>query len=530
MSPQRRSSRALRLTGTLAAAAIVAATFQLPAASAFAAGAPAADETISEGTDFWVAFPANYSSQGAITLYMSGTEAGTGTVSVPGQEWSADFTITAGSVAEVALPAEFQIGEYDAITAKGIHITSTTGVSVYGINQMPGTSDGYLGLPTESLGQRYRVLGYGPLAGILPSQMTVVAPSDDTTVTVTPKESLGEREAGVPFTVELDSGETYLLGSPVNDATGSVVESSKPVAVFGGAECTNVPSTAFACDHLVQQLPPTSTWGTDFLTVRLATRAKGDTYRVLANEDDTEVSVNGAPVATIDSGEYWESVLPADVIEPGSEGTAIHTSKPTLVAQYGNGTSYDNTTGDPLMMLVPPAGQYLDHYTFSAPDVGYESYASLVVPTADIGDVTLDGDAVPAESFSAIGESGVLRRPAVDLVVHPLTRRTEPVHGPGLRVGSCGQLRLPRRHGDAQDLRRPAGPAERQQPDVDRHRAGRAAGHRHHPRGRIGHAAQRRGRGHLGDPRRHRHLRARPGDRRHHLHPGGGLLGHPRRR
>ena len=78
------------------------------------------------------------------------------------------------------------------------------------------------------------------------------------------------------------------------DLTGSIIKSDKPIAAFGGNKCTNVPIGYYACDHIVEQLTPTSTWGQAFLTVPLATRLNGDTFRILASQDGTEVSINGS--------------------------------------------------------------------------------------------------------------------------------------------------------------------------------------------------------------------------------------------
>lgn len=412
MFPTMNISRAGRLGAKVALAALVAGVVQLPLTAHAAPSTPPSlgtttTTTDSLGDDFWVAFPQNIFSE-SLTLYLSGAQAGTGTVAIPGRDWSAPFTITPGEVTSVSVPVDFVVTETDGVQDLGIHITATTDISAYGVNQAGGTSGAYLGLPVDSLGQRYRVLAYAGIPGTTPSQFSVVATTDDTDITVTPKNALGARPAGEPYHVTLDAGQVYQGGesSESGDVTGTVVESSAPVAVFGGSACSFVPVSQYACDHLVQQLPPTSAWGTDFLSVRFAARNLGDTYRVLANEDGTEVSVNGTNVGTLNAGEYWESILPADASGPGAEGVSIHTSKPTLVAQYGNGSNYDGSTGDPLMMLLPPAGQYLDSYTLAAPNVeGYQSYASLVVPTADVDSVVLDGEPVPAEDFAPIAGS-----------------------------------------------------------------------------------------------------------------------------
>ena len=481
---------------TAAAVLAIAGTLLAPTADAsvgaFAADAPPEPSfTDSVGNDFWLAFPSNFLGSGNLTLYISGTEEGSGTVAVPGEEMSQPFTVTPGAVTSVTIPSNYQITTADGIQDDGIHVTASTDVAVYGVNQQGGTSGGYLGLPVDALGQRYRALGYQGLGAPYPSQLTVVATADDTTITITPKTAVGSHAAGEPYTVDLDAGQVYQVQEAL-DVTGTVVESSAPVAVFGGSECSNVPVGYPACDHLVQQLPPTSAWGTDFLTVRFAARSKGDTYRVLANEDNTEVSVNGDLVATLGAGEFWESVLPADATQAGSEGVLIHTSKPTLVAQYGNSTMYDFATGDPLMMLVPPAGQYVNSYTLAAPGIdGYTPYASLIVPTDDIGSVELDGDALPAEDFTGNRWKRLLGRTAHADGGHAYPQRPRPLQRPDLRMGTGRRLRLSRRHGVEADLQRPAGPADRRRPDVDGHRPRPSAGDRHHSRGRHRHPRQR---------------------------------------
>ncbi|GGL92494.1 fibronectin type III domain-containing protein [Nakamurella endophytica] len=400
-----------------------------PAASAVTpvqhpAAAPAATATADDGsltsvgTDFWMTFPVNAGGEGgspALTLSISGDVAGTGTVSAPppGGSGEQTFTVTPGEVTQVAIDPGLEVQATDGIEAKGVHLTSTVPVSVYGTSHVLYTSSGWLGLPTTSLGRSYRVLGYTtgiPMAG-LASQLNVVGTVDGTTVTVTPATAIGGHPAGVAFTRTLNRGDSYQLQATTRDAdvSGTTIVATAPVAVMGGNGCADIPTSAAACDQVEQQMTPVSTWGTHFATVRYATRTKGDTYRVLANEDNTVVSVGGTPVATLGAGEFYEAVLPADATTAGNDGVQIDATKPVEVAQYGNGTTFDSTTGDPLMLLVPPTGEYLDHYTISAPalpDGGFTPYASVVVPTADAGAVLLDGVAIPVDQFAPIGTSG----------------------------------------------------------------------------------------------------------------------------
>ena len=50
------------------------------------------------------------------------------------------------------------------------------------------------------------------------------------------------------------------------DATGMFVNSSKPIAVYGGHSCAFVPTRdVWFCDHIVEQIPPVSELGTRYI-------------------------------------------------------------------------------------------------------------------------------------------------------------------------------------------------------------------------------------------------------------------------
>jgi hypothetical protein len=77
---------------------------------------------------------------------------------------------------------------------------------------------------------------------------------------------------------------TYQLQAETSlgDLSGSLIESDRDVAVFGRVSCANVPIGIAACDHIEEQLFPTSTWGTSFVSVSLAIRFGGDVVRYKA--------------------------------------------------------------------------------------------------------------------------------------------------------------------------------------------------------------------------------------------------------
>lgn len=355
----------------------------------------------SRSTDFWVAFTENVDASGTLTLFLTSEEPASGTVSIPGLSFSTPFTATPGAVTTVPLPSSARVTGLDVIQDRGVRVQANRDVTVYGLNRLAASTDAFLALPTDVLGTDHLVLAYGNTGPIRQSQFAVVATRPGTTVTITPAADGPAGPRGTPYTLTLDEGQVYQGGTDLAgaDITGTSITSNHPVAVFGGHRCANVPAVSF-CDHLVEQLPPTSAWGERFVTAPLKTRLRGDTFRILAAEDATEVSVNGVPVATLGRGQHVEQLI---------EGVAtIEATNPVLVAQYSNGARFDDvTSADPFMMLIPPHEQFLAAYTVSTPATGFSgNYINVVAPDAAVGDITRNGVAIPSSAFTPIGTSG----------------------------------------------------------------------------------------------------------------------------
>jgi hypothetical protein len=353
----------------------------------------------SKGTDFWLTFPGNLSGATA-SFFITGDENTSGMVTIPGIGFSESFTVTAGAITTVVLPSDVFLNVSNVPEAKGIHVTSGKEVTIYALNRLQATTDAYLALPTDILGTEYLNLGYvnSLTTG---TQFGIVATQNATMVTIIPKVTTDGHVAGTPYTITLNQGQTYLLRntSGGGDLSGSSIASNKPIAVFGSHQCTNVPPNVTFCDYIIEQLPPTTAWGRNFVTVPLKTRTKGDTFRFMASENNTAVSVNGSVVANLDKGEFHERILTA-----ASQVTA---TKPILVAQYSNGTSFDNVTSDPFMMLIPPYEQFLGNYTIATPASGFRAnFVNIVAPNAATSSLKLDGTAIPASAFTPIGSSG----------------------------------------------------------------------------------------------------------------------------
>jgi hypothetical protein len=195
----------------------------------------------SRGTDFWLAAPGSFGGPQELSLVIASEVDTTGEVEVRGANFSKPFSVAAGKTVAVELPSSAVTQGSDVVGRGAIHVTAIDRVSLYGFNYIDKASGAYLGLPAETLGTEYIVIGSEPIAP-KETAFTVVATANDTTATITPSAGTEQRAAGVAYTVKLNQGETYRLRTAMGgDLTGSTVTSDKPVAVFIDYRCDEGP-------------------------------------------------------------------------------------------------------------------------------------------------------------------------------------------------------------------------------------------------------------------------------------------------
>lgn len=377
--------------------------------------------TPTKGKDFWLGFMRNYDSTPteSLDLFIVSDVATSGTVSVPGQSWSHSFTVQPNTTTTVSIPnAIAEVMNNQLIMAKGVHVATQDTVSVFAISFSPYTADATKILPTPSLGINYMVASY---AGITPwdSELLIVATADGTEVEIIPRVATSAgNPAGVPFTVSLNQGECYQVASAAGlDLTGTVVRgteasgSCRPFAVFSGAGCTNIPAGCIACDHIYEQNFPINVWGTQYymppfkfaLNSSYNVAQPNYTYRILASENGTSVSIGGAAPISLNAGQYQEYNL-----QTGAK--CIQANKPIAVIQYMQGIACGGN-GDPAMLIIDDVTKKINNITFSTvqSNVITTHYLNVVIDAADLGNVTLDGVVINPSLFQSFpGCSGQL--------------------------------------------------------------------------------------------------------------------------
>jgi hypothetical protein len=303
-----------------------------------------------------------------------------------------------------------------AVVRRGAyHIESTAPVAAYQFNPLnfereggvsSFTNDASLLLSQRSLTRSYLVLTAPNWAFsselALGGFIAVTAVSGETTsVNIQLPARAGVRgETGTVTQENLTPGDVFVLvGDEAGDLSGALVEASGPVAVFAGHDCTNVPQSRVACDHLEEQVPPLETLGRDFVVAPLIDRpGLASVVRVVSPFDGAELRFDPPSV------QRSVRLAQREVLQ-FQTASAFHmtSTRPVLVAQFmeGQGTPVPGArvgAGDPAMVYEVPTQQFRDRYDLLVPDTYTSNFLGVVVPHG--ASALLDGDALtPARTI-----------------------------------------------------------------------------------------------------------------------------------
>lgn len=358
-----------------------------------------------EDTEFWLCFQRNFNEEKEgiiLELFLSGNEDASVTINIDGIGFTHNAFVPAGQVVVVRLPVKAEVRGEEIIERLAVHIKSDKAISVYGLNRRKLTTDSYLGLPVSVLGDEYRVMCYS-LADRFTSQFAIVATEDSTEVEITLTANSTKHPANYPYKIILNKGDVYQVAGNYEknstcDLTGSRIKANKNISVFAGHQCAYVPRIYQACNHLVEQMPPLTSWGKHYYLGKQVSRT-AFVYRVLANEKDTKIFEDNRYITTLNAGEFYEGESQKDI--------QLTATNPVLVAQYSMGmTAHRDSVGDPMMIMVSPTQQFLKEYRFATPVNGFwHHYINLIVPTKAISSLRLDGMQLPSGEFKPLGIS-----------------------------------------------------------------------------------------------------------------------------
>lgn len=301
-------------------------------------------------TAFWFVAPeisqGQFNYDRPVAFWVSTYDVGaTITLSQPGNPGFLPQTLTIGpaSSGSFSFPPFFDQVENappNAVLNRGFLLTSTTPITAYYevLCEYKSNPDIFALKGRNALGTKF----YLPFQQLMPNSSSylplpsaafdVVATQNGTVVTITPTTNIVGHAAGIPFSVNLNKGQTYsgkatsqqALGHP----SGTKITSNHPIAVtvkddllesgaqYGGGMCR---------DLIGDQLIPVEKIGTRYIVQKGELNSTEHTI-VVGTENNTQIKLNGQVVTIIGEGETYVAL-----IEAGSY--FIESSKPVYVFQ-----------------------------------------------------------------------------------------------------------------------------------------------------------------------------------------------------
>jgi hypothetical protein len=321
-------------------------------------------------------------------------------------------------------------------TANAFHVSTDRPVVAYDIYPYGGGSSAItsatLLIPTSAWDTNYITQSGYPQSTIIPASedpwpfTQVVGMADGTKFTISPTADIiggmgvAATAKGKPHTYTVNKGQIIQFAQPM-ELTGSVLQSTSPVGVWGGHNCFNVKVTDYACDSAHQQIPPVKALGHEYVGVRYRNRVDNmeETvpWRVVGAVDGTKLTYDpaqtGAP-ATLNNGQIaeFDSTGPFSVKSQDDK-------HPFYVSGHMTGGQNANGAGDPEWVNIIPPQQYLASYVFFTDPTYPETNLVFVRQKGPNGFADVKLDCVGnLTGWTAVGKGGLYEYTRVDLVRH----------------------------------------------------------------------------------------------------------------
>jgi hypothetical protein len=384
-----------------------------------------------QGTDFWLTFMQN-SEIPARRIFVSAYQPSKVTISIGG---------TVVRTQQLGANSWFAYDVDDTKTyletsstlcvGCAVRVQATTPVTVYAYNTIQTSTDASVVLPTQTLGNSYRVASYPSgqsksedwaslfsIVGVESQSVVEIIPSADMESNTGSRLKKNER-----IEVNLRAGDViqYKSFGIGTDLSGTTVRLIGPnsecgkLAVFSGHQRTGIPSNGnTGRDHLFEQIPPISSWGREYILPNLEGATEYD-VAVFASEANTDFAVDNYKSNLVSATSFaYRKDLDA------TKSHVIQASKPVLVVLYAHsgdaGWRNNGMYGDPFMVVIPPIEQRVDKTTLYAFTPNNQrgwsdnTFLTLVTPKANRSLVLIDGyslGSLPATIGSLLSDTDV---------------------------------------------------------------------------------------------------------------------------
>jgi plastocyanin len=342
------------------------------------------------------------------------------------------YHIPSGNSLQVSLNTDALLMDTasDAQVFKSCHIRSKYPITVFYIGVGLCAGGSYLALPVLGLGKKYVAACYNDDAGngdlyfpnnpngSLPTKLDyaggefeIIGTEDATDVKITPTTTTATGHQGAntgtphPYTIKLNRGQCYLARSDgkneIHDLSGSLIESSKPIAVLSGHENAFLggsdPFPMEQRDHMVEQMVPVEYWDNiGYISIPLAEgnppgdAGSGDAYRMYAFDNINvagKLNVQGISGGYDMTAQRLLSPPERDDIATPVEAYSTNGQNFSLM-QYEerSQTRKKSPNPSPSMMTVVPVSRWKTSYQISPfythfSDASYENiYMNVISP------------------------------------------------------------------------------------------------------------------------------------------------------
>ena len=289
---------------------------------------------------------------------------------------------------------------------------------VIGVNEEYGSMDAFstIPIPADSPHEYIAVsIATNPFyIGKLNGIILIIGSKDNTAVEIVLSVDAVIEHNGTKLTQ--GKGTTYnatvnknqkLLVSSGGDLTGTRIASSSGLSVFSGHECGVIPidNIHAGCDHLVEQIPPTSIWGTEYILSPFLGRTAGSLVKIVAVEDNTLINIQCTDggetmtnkIATIGTNESH------NFVHQRSSYCRVSSNQPILVAQFSMARN-NEAIGAPFMLLVPDIDKSLRNVSFISIDTTdhrFHHFATFIIAGDHLDtSVLIDGSPTVLEDTS----------------------------------------------------------------------------------------------------------------------------------
>lgn len=272
---------------------------------------------------------------------------------------------------------------------KGVLIQSTAPVSVYyELNPSCGCNPDLFALKGKNaLGIKFfapfqTLMDNSPSYTPLPyCAFDIVATENNTTVTINPAKNIFGHNAGTPFTIILNKGQTYSGAAPGQSAaghpSGSKIESDKPIAITVKDDLLEAgPLFGNYCrDAMGDQLIPVSGCGTKYIMTKGVLNGIEKAF-VVATANNTQISYDGAVLGNLDEGEtmtldvsnvhYLESDAPVILWQISGFGCEVGGAIiPTIDCSGSSAVRFIKSTDEGYFLMLTTETANQDNFLFN---------------------------------------------------------------------------------------------------------------------------------------------------------------------